>query len=239
MLTQNIQPPARGPAARQDKLSPLNELPADQVESLSAPQLAKVLRQHEAAVSTALTDRHGPHIPPADEMPFLMPQAEECKTTLCPRCGRLGAGEQQSFLSLDGVLKGDIPPSAAVGFGFRALGGRPVAKVNIVKNLGLRDPKTGLLPGQKSKGSAAESTMVGDESDDAGNAELADATAALKVEDAETRDDTTDPQISDGSLKADDSDVDLVQLYMDAQEETLADHDQGDEDVGHSVDNED
>lgn len=219
ILTQHIQQPTRGPAARQDKLSPLNELPADQLESLSAPQLSKVLRQHEAAVNTALVDRHGPVVPPAEEKPFLMPQAEECKTSLCPRCGRVGAGEQQSFLSLDGVLKGDIPPSAAVGFGFRALGGRPVANANIVRNLGLRDPKTGLLPGQTAKGTAAESAGGGSgERDEVQDAKLVERTAALKMDEAEIHEDPEGAKTPDGSLKADDSDVDLVQLYMDSED---------------------
>ncbi|KAJ4392040.1 hypothetical protein N0V93_005661 [Gnomoniopsis smithogilvyi] len=218
ILTQNIQQPTRGPAARQDKLSPLNELPADQLESLSAPQLAKVLRQHEAAVNTALTDRHGPSIPPTDEKPFLMPQIEECRTSLCPRCGRAGAGEQQSFLNLDGVLKGDIPPSAAVGFGFRALGGRPVANANIVRNLGLRDPKTGLLPGQKATDAAAVSAVNGGKSEEAKDVKLVERTSALKLDDAETSEDSEGPKTPDTSQKADDSDEDLVQLYLDSEE---------------------
>lgn len=54
-------------------------------------------------------------------------------------------------MSIDGVVKGDIPPTAAVGWGFRPLGARPVASAHLVKNLGLRDPKTGLLPGQAKK----------------------------------------------------------------------------------------
>lgn len=57
----------------------------------------------------------------------------------------------QTGLSIDGVLKGDFAPAAAMGYGFRCMGGRPVANARVVKNLGLRDPKTGLLPGQVQK----------------------------------------------------------------------------------------
>lgn len=122
-----------------------------QLHSYTSEQLVTVLKQHENAVDTALSDRYGPFVPRAEERPYIVDQAEECKATLCPRCGRGGVGEDLSWLSLDGVLKGDIPASAAVGYGFRALGGRPVANANIVKNLGLRDPKTGRLPEQQPK----------------------------------------------------------------------------------------
>lgn len=151
-------------------------------------------------------------MPPAEDKPFLTPQAEECRISLCPRCGRAGAGEQQSFLSLDGALKGDVPPSTAVGFGFRALGGRPVANANIVKRLGLRDPKTGLLPGQEAKNTGAQSAMGGSGSG-------AERTIALNVDDSETSDVSEGPKTPDGSLKTSDSDEDLVQLYMDSEEE--------------------
>ncbi|KAJ4424118.1 hypothetical protein N0V82_001166 [Gnomoniopsis sp. IMI 355080] len=216
-LIQDMQEPTRGPAARQDKLSLLNELPADQLDDLSAPQLAKVLRQREGAINTALADRYGTLIPPPDELPFLLPPSEECKASLCPSCGRGGGGEQQSFLNLDGVLKGDVPPTAAVGFGFRALGGRPVANANIVKNLGLRDPKTGLLPDQQAKIPAAESGISGDMNEEVKDAKLVGHAVALKVDDAETSEDSEGPKTPDSSQKADDSDEDFVSLYMDSE----------------------
>lgn len=146
-----------------------------------------------------------------------MPRAEECTISLCPRCGRLGAGEQQSFLSLDGVLKGDIPPSAAVGFGFRALGGRPVANANIVRNLGLRGPRTGLLPHQKARESEASSNDLGFQHGEIKVDELGERTVAFHVDDAETSKDNEGPRMRGGSLTVEDSDEDLVQLYFDAE----------------------
>lgn len=95
----------------------------------------------------------------------MLPQIEECRINPCTHCGRFGNGEQQTLLSLDGNLSGDIPPSAAVGLGFLSLGGRPVANANIVENLGLRDPATGLLQSQKAKvaatvASSSESAQI-------------------------------------------------------------------------------
>lgn len=151
MLVRDLKPPERGAAARQDKLSPLKELSPEQLHSYTSEQLVKVLKQHENVVETALSDRYGPFVPRTEERPYIVGQAEECKATLCPRCGRGGVGEDLTWLRIDGVLKGDIPASAAVGYGFRALGGRPVTDANVVKNLGLRDPETGQLPEKKPK----------------------------------------------------------------------------------------
>lgn len=155
-FSRRLRPPVRGAAVRQNKLSPLKEMTARQLETYSATQLATVLLQHERAVDTAICDRHGLLVPADAQKLFLEPLREECTITLCPNCGRAGAGEDQSSLSIDGVLKGDIPPSAAVGYGFRGMGGRPVADVNVVKTLGLRDPASGSLPRQLQKFASKE-----------------------------------------------------------------------------------
>lgn len=147
-----------------------------------------------------------------------MPQAEECTISLCPRCGRLGAGEQQSFLSLDGVLKGDIPPSAAVGFGFRALGGRPVSNANIVRNLGLRDPETGLLPHRMVQQDAIVIAERGVRRDQANEDKLFNhSTAAFHTNENGVTEDFEGPKMHQGSSTVVDNDEDLVQLYVDAE----------------------
>lgn len=45
---------------------------------------------------------------------------------------------ERAYLSLDGILDGDIPATAATGYGFHLHGGRPLADPNIVKELGTR-----------------------------------------------------------------------------------------------------
>lgn len=178
MFAKGLKAPVRGAAARQDPLSPLNEIHPSQIDSYSSSQLTTVLRQHESAAKIAVVERNQGFSPPV--RPYLVPEHQECKTTLCPRCGRAGLGEYQGYLNLDGILKGDIPPTAAVGYGFRPLGGRPVANANVVKNLGLRDPKTGLLPDQKKAGEgvSAAKTERGVKADE-------DATEAGKGADTE------------------------------------------------------
>lgn len=163
-------------------------------------------------------------MPPADEKPFLLPQVAECRTTLCPSCGRAAGGEQQAFLNLEGVLTGDIPPSAAVGFGFRALGGRPVANANIVKNLGLRDPKTGLLPGQKAKvaGPGAPGATVDGGGESAQVPGEGAEISFLNMFGPDVSLDTEGPATPSPSIKEDDSHEDLVQLYMNSGEDSPA-----------------
>lgn len=60
----------------------------------------------------------------------------ECQFKVCHHC-RPGF-EERSFLSLDAVANGEIPATAATGFGFNFTGTRPVGLVKHVRNLGLR-----------------------------------------------------------------------------------------------------
>lgn len=245
MFSQQLKAPERGAAARQDKLSPLNEMKPEQVASYTAPQLATVLRQHEHAVDSALADRHGPFLPYAGDKPYLEPLQDECKATLCPSCGRAGAGGDLSFLSLDGVLRGDIPPSAAVGYGFRAMGERPVANANIVKNLGLRDPKTGLLPEQAQKIKEEEARKAAEVAEAKGSEKLDVAPEAAATADtqeealvrlleaaimggegastaSEADSFKTPPETSSNkSVDADDTNEDVIQLYAESSDDAV------------------
>lgn len=137
MFSHQLKRPDRGPAARSDKLSLLEELTPEQMESLSAPQLAQLLQQRGRANEQAITDRFGFLGLAGCERPFLKNETQECKQTLCPACGKGMMGDEVSFLDLDGILKGDIPPTVALGYGFRK-SGRPIADANIMRNIGLR-----------------------------------------------------------------------------------------------------
>ncbi|KAF5020360.1 hypothetical protein F66182_7609 [Fusarium sp. NRRL 66182] len=58
---------------------------------------------------------------------------EECRYMSCPGCRPSCA--DRAFLSLDAVANGEIPPTAANGFGFESLGGRPVIDKDVVKGI--------------------------------------------------------------------------------------------------------
>ncbi|ROW17699.1 hypothetical protein VPNG_00678 [Cytospora leucostoma] len=142
-FSKQLQRPMRGPAARADKLSLLKELEPEQLDSLSGPQLAKLLKQRESANATALDDKYGFLAPAVEDRPYLTSEPQECKNTLCPRCGKGAVGEEIAILDLDGILKGDIQPTVAVGYSFRKHG-RPIVDAEIVRNIGMR-----LTPGAR------------------------------------------------------------------------------------------
>jgi hypothetical protein len=64
---------------------------------------------------------------------------KDCQYRVCPRCRPVCV--DRAFLSLDAVAAGEIPPTAAAGFGFEALGGRPVIDKNVIKCINERRPK--------------------------------------------------------------------------------------------------
>lgn len=70
------------------------------------------------------------------EKPWVPQDKEECQFKCCHNCRP--TCQSRSYLSLDGILKDDIPPTAAVGFGFHLQNSRPVMDADIVKNIGYR-----------------------------------------------------------------------------------------------------
>lgn len=63
--------------------------------------------------------------------------AQECQFKCCHSCRPNGA--DRSWISLDAVVNGDLPLTAVSGFGFHYYGKRPVALVELVRNIGLRE----------------------------------------------------------------------------------------------------
>ncbi|KAL1871422.1 hypothetical protein Daus18300_004789 [Diaporthe australafricana] len=210
MFSHQMKRPDRGPAARSEKLSLLDELGSEQVKSLSAPQLAKLLQQREHANEQAITDRFGFLGLASYERPFLKNEMQECKQTLCPACGKGMMGEEVSFLDLDGILKGDIPPTAALGFGFRKHG-RPIVDAKVVRNMGLRkvpDKKPQALETIQSERNNAEES-VGPEVKDDAETSLATFTDAPLTP-------------SNTFLNTADSSDDLLELYTDGSSEEIS-----------------
>ena len=60
----------------------------------------------------------------------------ECDYQICSSC-RPGAADR-SFLSLNAVAQGEMLPTAAAGFGFQAIGERPVIDAEVLRNIGNR-----------------------------------------------------------------------------------------------------
>lgn len=68
--------------------------------------------------------------------PWLVKEENECGYMICPACDRKGRGLEASFLSIDAVLKAEIPMTAAIGFGFHDDGERPIMLKKHAMNFG-------------------------------------------------------------------------------------------------------
>ncbi|PHH85036.1 hypothetical protein CDD83_1001 [Cordyceps sp. RAO-2017] len=142
------------PAAREDRLSFLDEITPKQMAGYRPDQIATILRQREnvqAAIELQQLRSDSSEIvtrrpcstafksapdPLEYRKPWVRAIHEECRYRICSRC-RPGLADR-AFISLNAVANGEIPPTAAVGFGFHVMGERPVINAEILKNMGRR-----------------------------------------------------------------------------------------------------
>ncbi|RYO82184.1 hypothetical protein DL766_004581 [Monosporascus sp. MC13-8B] len=141
---------ARSAESRSDKLSFLKEITYEQMTTYTPDQIATILRQREHLLNVlseeyrATCRKKRPYTwnpPPGfgfpeSKRPWIPDYADECQFKCCHRCRP--SLEGRAYLSLDGILKDDIPPTAATGFGFHHAGARPVIDADIVKEIGYR-----------------------------------------------------------------------------------------------------
>ncbi|KAF4988398.1 hypothetical protein FGRMN_9781 [Fusarium graminum] len=143
--------------ARQDKLSFLDGLTPRQMASYRPDQIATILRQREqlknviakeefrksssALFSTVLpsSDFEAPLDEHSSTGRCASYDSDECQYKICPRCRPICA--DRAFLSLNAVANGEIPPTAAAGFGFESLQGRPVIAKDVIKCIDEHRPK--------------------------------------------------------------------------------------------------
>ncbi|KAK8076702.1 hypothetical protein PG994_003974 [Apiospora phragmitis] len=156
-------PSPRGPALRSDPLSFLMEITVDDMRSYTPQQIRTILEQREnlqevlerqrrltskrsyyypssgskrsggrhQCFSVPVYDNHCNH-----EKPWVLSEGQECQFKCCHACRP--SCEQRASLSLDGIAKGDIPPTAIAGFGFHLQGSRPLMDAGIIQNIGYR-----------------------------------------------------------------------------------------------------
>lgn len=143
----------RGPKARQNELSFFDEVTPEQLASYSPEQLKTILQQRQnvhdkaaqdidAAIRRSQTSTEpqeelfdgNPHEDGPSDRPWLRNHTRPCEYTICPRC-RPGAADR-AYLSLNAIADGEIAPTAAVGYGFHAIGFRPVVDAEILRNIG-------------------------------------------------------------------------------------------------------
>ncbi|KAI1180267.1 hypothetical protein F4777DRAFT_529406 [Nemania sp. FL0916] len=144
----------RSAERRANKFSFLEEITAEQMKTYSPAQLATVLKQREDVLDVLSKQYRGPEKaqrlyqpsgvvkpPPGfedsvTEDPWVPRKDDECQTKYCHQCRP--SCEPRAYLSLDGVLKGEVPPTAATGFGFHRMGSRPIMDAKIIQEIGYR-----------------------------------------------------------------------------------------------------
>ncbi|KAL8360654.1 hypothetical protein RB601_007114 [Gaeumannomyces tritici] len=68
------------------------------------------------------------------EAPWVPQEQDECRLSVCRQCRPYYS--ERCFLSLGGIADGDVPPTAALGFGFHVDESRPVIDVAVARRLG-------------------------------------------------------------------------------------------------------
>ncbi|KAF9767291.1 hypothetical protein IL306_000156 [Fusarium sp. DS 682] len=140
--------------ARRDKLSFLQELTPKQMASYRPDQIAIILRQREELkdviakeeLQTRSSTLFSNILPPlgfessfSNDRQRTSNEEAVCQYKICQRCRPVCV--DRAFLSLNAVADGEITPTAAAGFGFESLGGRPVINKDVVRRINEHQPR--------------------------------------------------------------------------------------------------
>ncbi|KAF5255125.1 hypothetical protein FANTH_180 [Fusarium anthophilum] len=140
--------------ARRDKLSFLQELTPEQMASYRPDQIATILRQREELKEVIAKEERQKStsalfsnlLPPLgfessfrDKGQRNLDEETLCQYKICQRCRPVCV--DRAFLSLNAVADGEITPTAAAGFGFESLGGRPVIDKDVVRHIDEHRPR--------------------------------------------------------------------------------------------------
>ncbi|KAI3343990.1 hypothetical protein F4824DRAFT_494246 [Ustulina deusta] len=161
VFSSEIRPGPRSPEKRANKLSFFEEITAEQMKTYSPSQVATILQQRDKLLDV-VSQQHeasgkAQHLyypsgsyrrnslkpppgfsysAPTDMKPWVPRDDEECQAKYCHHCRP--SCELRSYLSLDGIINGEIPPTAATGFGFHRIRTRPVVNASVMREIGLR-----------------------------------------------------------------------------------------------------
>ncbi|KAK7436063.1 hypothetical protein Landi51_12708 [Colletotrichum acutatum] len=158
-LVAAVQPRNRGPEKRSgNAASFLEEMPprditttytTDQLMTIfnQRKHLGDVLRRESFRAKPAPNQGHdGTHSSSTYDLddiletnmsaPWVPKSKDECQYKICSYCRPGGA--DRAYISLDGIAKGNIPATAATGYGFHLFRERPVCNSQLLANIGLR-----------------------------------------------------------------------------------------------------
>ncbi|TLD05479.1 uncharacterized protein PgNI_09424 [Pyricularia grisea] len=137
-LAKLVKPPARGPDRRAtaDRETILSEIKAEQRAGYTEEQIERLVAQRKQALEAARASVA--QAGNTSGKPWVLSPRQECEMEFCHSCRPYFA--ERSYLSLNGIVNGDVPATAALGFGFHAYSSRPLYDPNVARNLGLRRP---------------------------------------------------------------------------------------------------
>lgn len=160
MFIGELRIPTRGAEQLSGNYGMLKSMSKEQMDGYTPEQLAGILENRDHCRTTAVQEQDRARFErivfgasaskmPVSNMnsmmsaynnlkPWVASEDEVCQFLGCHRCFPSYKERTGVELSIDAVLKGDIPAMAAVGYGFRSAMARPVTDANIVKNLGCR-----------------------------------------------------------------------------------------------------
>ncbi|KAJ2968096.1 hypothetical protein NQ176_g9344 [Zarea fungicola] len=117
-----------------DKFSLLDQISPEQMANYRPEQIATLLRQKEKVRAMIQRERMNQNGASLLAHEGILDLAEPLPSPYEYR--KLPTCVDRAYLSLDGVAKGILPPTAVTGFGFYAISGRPVTDARIVRNIG-------------------------------------------------------------------------------------------------------
>ncbi|EKD19993.1 uncharacterized protein L3040_002329 [Drepanopeziza brunnea f. sp. 'multigermtubi'] len=129
-------PRSRSAAARMRPSSVLTEISEKELKGYTGEQLHKILRQRTHLLDVLTHANYAdpkffPDLQDGVEQPDMKPwlplRDGECQFKVCHTCRP--NFQERSFLSLNGIARNDIPPTAITGFGFHLRKARPVSLV--------------------------------------------------------------------------------------------------------------
>lgn len=102
---------------------------------LTNPQLLAVIaKERRRSEQGVLCDAGRKY--PDNQRPWMPDEKQECSHTVCQFCH--GVGKDKSWVSLNAILNGEIPPTVATGYAFSYSGSRPFVPADVATNLGCR-----------------------------------------------------------------------------------------------------
>ncbi|KAI0115367.1 hypothetical protein F4814DRAFT_449199 [Daldinia grandis] len=129
------------PRSRSEKFSVFKEITSEQLKDYAPGQILTMISQRERVRNLAQAASSAVHSPPGFHFsqstgPWVPNWAEECRFACCQSCRP--SCELRSYMSINSIVDGDIPPTAAIGFGFESCSFRPIIHPDRLKNIGLR-----------------------------------------------------------------------------------------------------